>query len=289
MLALSVAGSLAGTLQPVALGRLVDALVARVGPGGADTSTAWWAAGLVAAVLVGAVSYAASDVLYAAAAARIFRDLRLAMARGIAGLPLRPGISARFVSDVERVEGIVVGALDHGTIAIFELAAGLVAVGLLVAPAAAVAAVAVAVAAGASRIGQRRVAERSTARQEALEELAAAVDGGTSSELPGDASLPVAAERLRAADVRLAVAHAVAGYGSYAAAGMVPVVVVIVGGGWSLHRAGAILSLYLLTERAARAAEALVDLGISVEDVRGPVARCFELVDGRPEAGAQIA
>lgn len=281
MLALSIAGSLAGTIQPVVLGRLIDALVARVGPGGAHASTVWWAAGLVAAMLVGAVSYAASDVLYAAAAARIFRDLRLAMARGLDGLPRRPGIASRFVSDVERVEGIAVGALDHGTIALFELVAGLVAVGLLVAPAAAAAAVAVAVAAGVSRLGQGRIAERSTARQEALEELAAAVEGGARSDLDGDTSLPVVAERLRVADLRLAVAHAVAGYGSYAAAGVVPVAVVLVGGGWSLHRAGTILSLYLLTERAARAAEALVDLGISVEDVRGPLARCLALVDGR--------
>lgn len=281
MLALSVAGSLAGTFQPLALGRLVDSLVARAGPSGASASTAWWAAGLTAAVLAGAAAYGASDVLYATAAARIFRDLRMAMAHGIAGLPVRPGIASRFVSDVESVEGILVGALDRGTIALFEFAAGLIAVGLLVAPAAAAAAVGVAIAVGVSRLGQGRVAGRSTARQEALEELAASVDRGGHSDLGGAASLPVVAERLRAADVRLAVAHAIAGYGSFAAAGVVPVAVVLVGGGWSLHRAGTILSLYLLTERTARAAEALVDLGISVEDVRGPLARCLALVDGQ--------
>ncbi len=277
MLVLSVLGSLAGTLQPVALGRLVDALVGRGG-----LAVWWWGCAVVAAVAVGAVGYALSDVLYASAAARIFRDLRVAMAVGIRGLASRPGISSRFVSDVESVEGIVVGALDAGTIALFELAAGLVAIGLLVPPAAVAAAVAVAVAAGLSRLGQGRIAAASTARQEALEQLAAAVDDATPMEPASSDNFPAAAEQLRTTDVRLAIAHAVAGYGSYTAAGLVPVAVILVGGGWSLHRAGTILSLYLLTERAARAAEALIDLGISVEGVRGPLARCLELVDRQP-------
>ncbi len=194
----------------------------------------------------------------------------------------RPGISVRFVSDVESVEGIVVGALDAGTIALFEFAAGLVAIGFLISSAAAAVAVAIAIATGLSRLGQGRVAATSTARQEALQQLAAAVDNAAlpASELSD--RLPASAEQLRIADVRLAIAHAVAGYGSYATAGLVPIAVVLVGGGWSLHRAGMILSLYLLTERAARAAEALIDLGISVESVRGPLTRCLELVDTRP-------
>ena len=282
MLALSIAGSLAGTLQVVALGRLVDGLAATRGLAPA----AGWAAALAATVVCGAVAYALSDVLYAAAAARIFRDLRVAMARGLRRGPGQEGIVTRFVSDVEQVEGVLVGALDRGTMAVFELLAGLVAIGLLVPLAAGVAVGAVALVAVVSRLCQRSLGEASTARQEALESLAAEVEAlreePTLEGAPaawGPERLP-AAELLRARDVALAAAQALAGYGSYAAAGLVPLAVVLAGDGWSLRRAGTVLSLYLLTERAARAGEALIDLGIGVEQVRGPLSRCLSLADG---------
>ncbi|MDE3130378.1 MAG: ABC transporter ATP-binding protein, partial [Acidobacteriota bacterium] len=131
MLTLSVVGVLMGLVPPLALGRLVNALVEH-----RDAfEGALLAAVIAAAVAVEAGAYILSEGLYARAAGGLYLDLRTAMLDGLRALRRRnqpvQGLSARFVSDAETIERITLSILDSSVMLTVELVSALVAIAVL--------------------------------------------------------------------------------------------------------------------------------------------------------------
>lgn len=290
MVSLTAVGSLLGLVPPLALGVLVN----RLAHGHHWERVAGWGALIAGAVLVEAGAYVLSDGLYARATARLYRDLRALMFEGVLRRPPADaegasGLASRFVSDVETVEQLTVAALDLGVLGLFELGAALVALGALDPWAVALTGVLILATSLLARRTQAPAAGAGKTRQEALEAMSRTLAGALAERAnPGRARGPFhrAANRVLQAEVRLGWLEAANRHGSGALAALGPVGVVIVAAFQGDYRAGTLLSLYLLAERAFRGADGLVDLSLDVELVRGAVSRCFALVDAGSVAQA---
>jgi ABC-type multidrug transport system fused ATPase/permease subunit len=283
MVALSVVGTLAGLVPPIALGYLINDLVERAGVRPED---ALWAGLLAGAILAEAAAYIGSDSLYARNASRLYRNLRLLMFDGVMrrSPPERvdaEGLPSRFVSDAETFERVTVYLLDTGSMLVVELGAALVALGVMEPWAVPVVVPLLAVTWLVTRRLQEPAARAGQARQEQLEE----VTGTLVLELAGAGGQPArgrfaaAAERLLRAEVRLGWIQAANLHLSGALAKLGPIVVVVVAASGGGYRAGTLLTLYLLAARAFSGFDGLVDLSLGLQSVRGAIARCFELVD----------
>ncbi len=285
MVGLSVLGSLAGLVPPITLGYLINDLVEKHGLKPED---ALWAALLAGAIIVEALAYVGSDGFYSRNAGRLYRNLRLQMFDGVTRRPPAErgdveGLPSRFVSDTETFERITVYALDTGSMLVVELGTAIVALGLLEPWAIAV----VAPLLGATWLVTRRMQEPAASagqqRQEQLEELTGdltrelAADGGA----PGRARFAAAAERLLHAEVRVGWVQAANLHVSGALAKLGPIVVVVAAAYVGTYRAGTLLTLYLLSARAFYGFDGLVDLSLSMQSVRGAIARCLDLVGDR--------
>ena len=131
MVGLTVTGVLVGLIPAIALGLLVDALVERN-----DRPEAVLLAGLIAlAIVLEAVAYIASDMMYVRNTSRLYRNLRVQMFTGAlrrsAGGADTAGLASRFVSDAETFEQVTISLIDTGTMQLVEFASALVAVWLL--------------------------------------------------------------------------------------------------------------------------------------------------------------
>lgn len=289
MVSLSVLGSLAGLVPPIAVGYLINDLVEGRGVRPED---AVWAGLLAAAIVAQAAAYIASDGLYARNAGRLYRDLRLRMFDGVTRRPgldaeAAQGLPARFVSDAESFEHVTVYALDTGSMLVVELGAALVVLGLLEPWAIVVVAPLLAATWLVTRRLQEPAARAGRARQEELEQLTATL----ARELPhgqgaGRSRFASVAERLLRAEVRLGWVEAVNLHGSGALAKLGPIAVVAAAAYTGGYRAGTLLTLYLLAARVFSGFDGLVDLSLAMQSVRGAVARCLELVEHAPARGA---
>ena len=292
MVGLSVLGSLAGLVPPVAVGYLINDLVERRGLRPED---ALWAGLLAAAIVVEGLAYIASDGLYARNAGRLYRNLRLRMYDGVKRRPVTDpeaaeGLPARFVSDAETFEQVTVYALDTGSMLLVELGAALVLLGVLEPWAIAVVAPLLAATWLVTRRMQEPAARAGRERQEALEaltqtlvrELPRPADAG------GRSRFAAVAERLLRAEVRLGWVRAANLHGSGALAKLGPLAVVVAAAYAGGYRAGTLLTLYLLAARVFYGFDGLVDLSLAMKSVRGAIARCLELLDP-PGAGAEPA
>ncbi len=291
MAGLTVGGVLVGLVPPLALGALINALVARHG------SHAALLAGLVAlAMLLEAGAYVASDGMYARNASRLYRNLRLEMFRGalhrrmVAGAEQTAGLPSRFISDAETLERLTLALLDRGLMQIVEFVSALAALAVLDPWTIAV----VVPSLGATWLVARRVqaptAVAGRRRQEQLETMTSTLSRllGAQSHAPDEATnrFRAAAERVMAAEIRLGWLRAVNLQGSGGLAKLGAITPVLAAAFLGHHQAGTLMAIYLLAQRVFWGFDGLVDLRLDMQTVRGAVARCFELIDA---AGSSVA
>ena len=291
MVAFSTGGVLIGLVPPLALGTLVNALVER-----SDTEEAALLAGLIAlAIVAETAAYLCSDGIYARNASRLYRSLRLQMfdgarRRSVLDEQEQSGLASRFISDAETV-GVTVLVLDSGSMLLVEFASALVALGLLAPWTLPVVAPELALTWMVTRRMQQPAASASQRRQEELERLT----GSIAREL-ADAGDPAsrgrfagAAERLQAAESRLGWLNAMNVQGSGGLAKLGPIAAVVVAAFAGTNHVGTLIAIYLLAQRAFWGFDGLVDLSLGVQNVRGAVARCFELIDTPPSTREHAA
>ncbi|HUY59428.1 MAG TPA: ABC transporter transmembrane domain-containing protein [Solirubrobacteraceae bacterium] len=283
MVSLSVAGVLLGLVPPLALGTLVNALVER-----RDTAEGALLAGVIGlAVAAEAAAYVLSDGFYARAAGGLYLDLRTAMLQGLHALRRRgeevQGMSARFVSDAETIEQISLSILDSSVMLVVECVSALAAIAILEPVSLAAAAPLLALTWLVTRWMQVPVADASLHRQEALQRMTATLETEFDHEsLPTpDSSFLASAQRLRTAEVRLGWLRSANLQGSGGLAKLGPIAVVAVAAFAHVHHPGALVSLYLLAQRAFYGFDGIVDLSLDLNGARGAVNRCFSLIDGR--------
>lgn len=290
MVALTALGALAGLVPPLALGSLVNDLV------GAHHDRALLAAvAIFAAITLEAVAFTLSDGFFSKAVSRLYRDLRMLMFSGAQRGSRRSaeqlaGLTSRFVSDAEAMQELIVAPLDAAVMGVFELVSALIALCFLAAPAAGVAIVLGLLASLVVRLLQAPAAGAAQERQEALEAMSRSLAAELSDRLregEGARRFARSATRVLHKEVRLGWLEAASRYGSGAIANLGPIVVVIVAALTSSLKAGTLLSVFLLAQRAFSAADDLLEIGLDVELVRGAVSRCFELVDSGP-AGSEL-
>lgn len=281
MVGLTVGGVLIGLIPPIALGLLVDALVERN-----DRPEAAMLAGLITlAIVLEAAAYVASDGMYARNASRLYRNVRVEM---FAGALRRSGdegdtagLVSRFISDAETLEQVTMSLIDSGTMLVVEFASALVAVALLQPGALVVIIPSLAAIWIVTRRTQEPAASAGQRRQEELEAMTASItrelDRGD--DLGALGRVRAALERVMAAEIRLGWLRALNLQGSGGLAKLGPIAVVIVSAFLGTQQIGALLSLYLLAQRTFWGFDGLVDLSLSMQSVRGGVARCFELID----------
>ena len=293
MVALSVAGVLVGLVPPLVLGVLVDALVER----NDKREAAFLAVAIALATIAEAALYIASDGMYARNAARLYRNLRLAMFDGALAGARRgedrdsAGLPSRFISDAETLERATLSILDTGAMLGVEFVSALVALAALepwtlpvVAPVlAATWIVTRRTQEPAAAAGQRRQEELEAMTRSLVHELERKDDPGAESRFR------VAAERLLGAEVRFGWLRALNLQGSGGLAKLGPIAVVVAAAFAGSHHGGTLISIYLLAQRAFWGFDGVVDLSLGTQSIRGAVARCFELVDAAgqpPPAGA---
>lgn len=283
MVALTGVGSLVGLVPALALGSLVDDLA-----GSHDSSGAVLAGVLiVGSIAVEAISFTLSDGFFTRAVSSLYRDLRVMMFSGVQGsaegsAEELAGLTSRFVSDAEAMQELIVSPLDTAVMGSFELVSALIALAILNAPAAGVAVGLGLLAAVFARLLQAPAAGAAQERQEALEAMSRSLAAELSRRLRDDSGkqrFARSATHVLHREVRLGWLEAASRYGSGAAANLGPIAVVIVAALTADLRAGTLLSIFLLAERAFSAADDLLEIGLDVELVRGAVARCFQLVD----------
>jgi ABC-type multidrug transport system fused ATPase/permease subunit len=282
MVGLSVLGSLAGLVPPVALSFLINDLVELHGVKAEDIL---WAGLLAGSIVVEAAAYVGSDGLYTRNAGRLYRDLRVRMFDGVLRRPLAEraqaeGLPSRFVSDVETFERVTIYALDSGSMLIVEMLTALVLVGLFE-PWAIPVVVPLLVATWlVTRRAQRPAATAGRDRQEQLEELT----GTLARELAGNdgerarARFSAVAERLQRSEVKLGWVQAANLHASGAIAKLGPIAVVVAAAFAGSYRAGTLLALYLLAARTFYGFDGLVDLSLGMQSVQGAISRCLELI-----------
>ena len=285
MVGLTVTGVLVGLIPAIALGLLVDALVERN-----DRPEAVLLAGLIAlAIVLEAVAYIASDMMYVRNTSRLYRNLRLQMFTGAlrrsAGGADTAGLASRFVSDAETFEQVTISLIDTGTMQLVEFASALVAVWLLQPSAVVVVLPALACIWIVTRRTQEPAAAAGQRRQEELEAMTSSI----TSELDrrndprGPSRFRGAAERVMAAEVRLGWLRALNLQGSGGLAKLGPIAVVVVAAFVGTQQIGTLITLYLLAQRAFWGFDGLVDLSLGMQSVRGGVWRCFDLIDAAGE------
>lgn len=279
MIALSLVGSVFGLVPSLALGFFVNAVV-----GGSRQTALLWVGAIGVAVLMESVAYTLSDGLYARAAARLYRDLRVLMFDGVLQRRLdgerRAALASRFVSDAEAMEDLTVAVLDQGAVSLFDLVAALVVLALLDGWLVGVVAAAIAVSVAVMRHLQRPAGAAGADRQDALEgmsdALATSAAGGPES---SRRTFRSAVEAVSASELRLGWIGAANRQGSQALAAVSQVAVLLVASFQGGLKAGTLLSIYLLAGRAFGAAETLLDASFEIELARGAVARCFALAN----------
>jgi ABC-type multidrug transport system fused ATPase/permease subunit len=287
MVGLSVAGVLIGLIPPLALGVLVNALVEHN-----DKPEALLLAGVIAvAVVLEATAYVLSEGMYARNASRLYRNLRVQMFAGARRRARRgedtSGLSSRFISDAETLEQTTLALLDTGAMTLVEFVSALVALATLE-PWSVVAAMPLL---AGTWIVTRRTQEPAAAaghrRQEELEHMTRAISNEL--EHAEDDQAPsrfrTAAERLLRAEVHYGWLRALNLQGSGGLAKLGPIAVVVVAAYAGNHQAGTLVALYLLAQRTFFGFDGAVDLSLGMQSVRGPVGRCFELID-TPETNA---
>lgn len=295
MSGLTVGGVLIGLVPPLAVGALINALVARH-----FTAHAALLAGLVAlAMLLEAAAYIASDGMYAVNAGRLYRNLRLQMLGGalrrrmVAGEEETAGLPSRFISDAETLERMTLALLDRGLMQIVELVGALAAlavlepwtIGVVVPTLTATWLVARRVQAPTAVAGQQR--------QEQLEGMTSTL----SRLLVGRAQAPdeaagqfrASADRVMAAEVRLGWLRALNLQGSGGLAKLGSLTPVVAAAVLAHHQAGTLMAIYLLSQRVFWAFDGVIDLRLDAHSVRGAASRCFELIDAPPVTTAVIA
>lgn len=285
---LTVSGVLVGLVPPLALGALINALVARNG-----TSQAALLAGLVAlAMLLEAGAYVASDGMYARNASRLYRNLRLQMFRGalrqraVADAERTAGLPSRFISDAETLERATLALLDQGLMQIVEFVAALVALAILEPWTIAVVVPSLAGTWLVARRVQEPAAVAGHHRQEQLEAMTSTLARllGGQGHSPQEATIRfrAATDRVMAAEVRLGWLRALNLQGSGGLAKLGSITPVLAAALLGRHQAGTLMAIYLLAQRVFWAFDGLVDLRLDAQSVRGAVARCFELIDTPP-------
>jgi ABC-type multidrug transport system fused ATPase/permease subunit len=281
MLGLTVAGVLVGLVPPLALGKLVNALVEFN-----DKPEALLLAGLVAlAVVLEASAYIGSDSMYARNTARLYLSLRTQMFAGTLRRARRnedtSGVASRFISDAETIEKITMSVLDMGAMTVVEFSSAMVALAVLE-PWGAVATVPLLLGTWiltrrtqepAASAGQRKQEELERMTQSISRELNRADDHKASSRFRA------AAERVMKAEVRYGWLQALNLQGSGGLAKLGPIAVVVVAAFVGVKYAGTLIALYLLAQRAFWGFDGVIDLSLGTKTARGAVARCFELID----------
>lgn len=294
MVALTATGAVVGLVPAFALGSLLDALAT----GGQGRGAALDVSLILAAILLEAFAFAVSDGFFATAVARLYRDLRVLMFAGAQRAGPHDGerlagLSARFVSDAEALQELIVSPLDTTVMALSELLSAIAALIVLDPLAAAAAAGVALLGAVLVRTTQPRAAIAAEERQEALEAMSVSL----AAELSGRLEQRAAAERFRHAasavlrrEARLGWIEAGSRYSATAVASLGPIAVVLVAAASGSFRAGTLLSIVLIAGRVFSAVDDLVEIGLDVELVRGAVRRCFELVDvaGSPPPPAAL-
>ena len=285
MVGLSVGGVLVGLVPAFALGVLVNALVERN-----DRQEAALLAGLITlAIVVEAIAYVMSDGMYARNAARLYRNLRLSMFDGarrrtVAAPDEVGGLPSRFISDAETIEQITVGVLDSGSMALVQFGSALIALGLLAPWTVPVVTPILLATWFVMRRMQQPVAVAGQRRQEELESMSQSIvdELARREDARARPRFRAAIERLLSAEVRLGWLQAVNLHLSGGLAKLGPIAVVVVAAFAGVHRAGTLISLYLLAQRVFWGFDSLVDISLSMQRVRGAVARCFTLIDTSP-------
>lgn len=287
MVALTGLGALVGLVPALALGSLVNDLAGSRHDGGASIAAVL----IVASIAIEAIAFTLSDGFFSKAVSSLYRDLRVMMFSGVQRRPKQSaeelaGLTSRFVSDAEAMQELIVAPLDTTVMGTFELVSALIALAILDAPSAGLAILLALLAAMLTRLLQAPAAGAAQERQEALESMSRSLAAELSMRLQdggGARRFAQSASNVLRHEVRLGWLQAGSRYGSSAFASLGPIAVVIVAALTSGLRAGTLLSVFLLAERAFSAADDLVEIGLDVELVRGAVARCFELVDGERE------
>jgi ABC-type bacteriocin/lantibiotic exporter with double-glycine peptidase domain len=281
MVGLSVGGVLVGLVPPLALGKLVDALIERN-----DRPEAAVLTGLIAvAIVLGAGAYILSDGMYAQNASRLYLNLRTEMFAGALRWSRNgedtTGLPSRFISDVETLEQITLYLLDSGSMALVAFVSALVAIGLLQPWTVVVVAPALAGIWILTRRMQKPVASAGQRRQEELETMTNSItrELGSSDDATAPSRFGATVERLMAAEIRLGWLRALNLQGSGGLANLGPISVVVAAAFLGTQQVGILISLYLLAQRVFWGFDGLVDLSLGMHSVRGAVARCFEVID----------
>ena len=282
MVALSTGGVLIGLVPPLALGALVNALVERK-----DVAEGALLAGLIAfAILVETVAYVLSDGIYAHNAGRLYRSLRLLMFEGACSIPSideeeRSGLPSRFISDAETV-GVAVSVLDSGSMLLVEFASAVVVLGLLSPWTVPVVAPELALTWVVTRRMQEPAALAGQRRQEELEHMTRSIarELARRDDPQSTSRFSSVVNRVLGAEIRLGWLQAVNLQGSGGLAKLGPIAAVVVAAFTGTHLIGTLIAVYLLAQRVFWGFDGLVDLSLGLQSVRGPVARCFALIDG---------
>ncbi len=290
MVALSVAGVLVGLVPPIALGKLVDALIEQN-----DRPEAVVLTGLIAiAIVVGAIAYILSDGMYARNAGRLYLNLRTDMFAGALrrarGGEETTGLPSRFISDAETLEQVTLYLIDSGSMTVVGFGSGLVAIGLLQPWSVVVVTPALAGIWIVTRRMQVPVATAGKRRQEELETMTNSIarELGRHDDPEAPGRFRTVAERLMTAEVRLGWLRALNFQGSGGLANLGPISVVVAAAFLGTRQIGTLISLYLLAQRVFWNFDGLVDLSLGMHSVRGAVARCFEVID-TPDAADVVA
>jgi|NGEPerStandDraft_6_1074524.scaffolds.fasta_scaffold10889_2 ABC-type multidrug transport system fused ATPase/permease subunit len=289
MMGLSTGGVLVGLVPPLALGLLVNALV-----DSGDTTEAAFLAGVITlAILTEAAAYVLSDGMATRNEGRLYRNLRLQMFEGarrrasidedeLSGLP------SRFISDAETT-GVTVSMLDRGSMLLVEFVSATVALGLLSPWTIPVVIPELGLTWLITRRMQQPAASAATRRQEELEQMTRSIareldrrdDPQSTDRLVG----PL--DRVLTAEIRLGWLQAINLQGSGGLAKLGPIAAVIVAAFAGTSHVGTLIAVYLLAQRAFWGFDGLVDLSLSLQSVRGAIARCFELIDSTAPATEQ--
>jgi hypothetical protein len=90
------------------------------------------------------------------------------------------------------------------------------------------------------------------------------------------------------AEVHLGWLQALNLQGSGGLAKLGPIAAVVAAAFAGTHHVGALIALYLLAQRAFWGFDGLIDLSLSMQSVRGAIARCFALVDATTEMAPSL-
>jgi ABC-type bacteriocin/lantibiotic exporter with double-glycine peptidase domain len=171
--------------------------------------------------------------------------------------------------------------LDSGSMLLVGFGSALVAIGFLQPWTVVVVLPAIAGIWIVTRRMQEPVASAGQSRQEELEAMTNSItlELDRRNDLEAASRFGGAAERLKAAEIRLGWLQALNLQGSGGLAKLGPIAVVVVAAFVGTQYVGSLISLYLLAQRVFWGFDGLVDLSLGMHSVRGAVARTFDLID----------